>query len=99
MIEGQAPRETILLAYECLQGFFSLLGYKRPADNTPYEILRSLPRRFEFLKEPAVSITELYVQTAYSRKPVTSDESRNVLEHIYKVKTLFESYRKNKSQN
>ena len=99
MIEGQAPRETILLAYECLQGFFSLLGYKRPADNTPYEILRSLPRRFEFLKEPAVSITELYVQTAYSRKPVTSDESRNVLEHIYKVKTLFESYRKNKGQN
>ena len=99
VIEGQAPRETILLAYECLQGFFSLLGYKRPADNTPYEILRSLPRRFEFLKEPAVSITELYVQTAYSRKPVTSDESRNVLEHIYKVKTLFESYRKSKSQN
>jgi hypothetical protein len=99
VIEGQAPQETILLAYECLQAFFSLLGYKRPADNTPYEILRSLPRRFEFLKEPAVSITELYVQTAYSRKPMTSDEGRNALEQIYKVKTLFESYRKSKSQN
>jgi len=99
VIKGQAPRETILLAYECLQGFFSLLGYKRPADNTPYEILRSLPRRFEFLKEPAVSITELYVQTAYSRKPMTSDEGRNALEQIYKVKTLFETYRKNKGQN
>lgn len=99
VIEGQAPRETILLAYECLQGFFSLLGYKRPADNTPYEILRSLPRRFEFLKGPAVSITELYVQTAYSRKPMTSDEGRNALEQIYKVKALFESYRKSKGQN
>lgn len=99
VIEGQAPRETILLAYECLQAFFSLLGYKRPADNTPYEILRSLPRRFEFLKEPSVSLTELYVHTAYSRKPVTSDESRNALEQIYKVKTLFESYQKNKGQN
>jgi len=99
VIEGQAPREKILLAYECLQAFFSLLGYKRPADNTPYEILRSLPRRFEFLKEPAVSLTELYVQTAYSRKPMTSDEGRNALEQIYKVKALFESYRKNKSQN
>jgi len=99
VIEGQAPRETILLAYECLQAFFFLLGYKRPADNTPYEILRSLPRRFEFLKEPAVSITELYVQTAYSRKPMTSDEGRNAQEQIYKVKTLFEGYRKNKGQN
>jgi hypothetical protein len=99
VIEGQSPRETILLAYECLQAFFSLLGYKRPPDNTPFEILRSLPRRFEFLKEPAVSLTELYVQTAYSRKPMTSDEGRNALEQIYKVKILFESYRKNKGQN
>ncbi len=96
VIEGQAPREMILLAYECLQAFFYLLGHKRPADNTPYEILRSLPRRFEFLKEPAVSLTELYVHTAYSRKPMTSQESRNALEQLYKVKTLFETYQKNK---
>jgi len=96
VIEGQAPRETILLAYECLQAFFYLLGHNRPADNTPYEIIRSLPRRFEFLKEPAASLTEMYVHTAYSRKPVTSQESGNALEQLYKVKTLFETYQKNK---
>jgi len=93
-IKGLAPREAILASYECLRGFLDLLGYTRPDDNTPYEILRSLPRRFEFLKAPAASLTDLYVAEAYGSRPATPEDSRKALESLLEVKQQVEAYAK-----
>lgn len=89
-----SPRETILSAYDLLQSFFKLLGHSRPVDNTPHEILKSLPRRYDFLSGPSSALTELYISTVYSQKLVTNSESREALDMIYKVKNLIENYQK-----
>ncbi len=38
--------------------------------STPYEVLNALPFDFRSLADPARSLTELYVQAAYSGEPV-----------------------------
>ncbi len=95
-IKDLSPRETILSAYDFLQAFFKLLGHSRPADNTPHEILKSLPSRFDFLAGPSAALTELYINTVYSQKLVTNSESKEALDMIYKVKNLIENYQKKK---
>ncbi|MGB2907424.1 MAG: DUF4129 domain-containing protein [Candidatus Aminicenantaceae bacterium] len=89
-----APREAILSAYTCLLALFSLLGYTRSDDNTPYELLRSLPRRFEFIKKPVGSLTDLYVSAAYSSSPATPEDRNNALEALFEVKGRIEAYQK-----
>jgi hypothetical protein len=93
-ISGLAPREAILVSYECLRGFLGFLGYERPEDSTPYEILKSLPRRFDFLKAPAASLTDMYVAAAYGSQPPTSGDSRKALESLEEIKRQVEAYTK-----
>jgi hypothetical protein len=87
-----APREAIISAYTCLQEFLSRLDYTRTDDNTPYEILRSLPRRFEFMKKPMGSLTDLYVSAAYSSRPATPEDRNKALKALFEVKGRIESY-------
>lgn len=91
------PRQSILKAYEALCLFFSLLGHRRPANNTPYEVLRSLPRRFEFLKDPAASLTDLYVAAAYGSSPPTALEARSAEESIKTISGLIREYEKKRT--
>jgi hypothetical protein len=93
-IKGLAPREAILASYDCLRKHFVLFGYERPEDNTPHEILRSLPRRFDHLKEQVASLTDLYVAAAYSSRPSTSEQSRKALESLLEIKSQLEAYAK-----
>ncbi len=89
------PRQTILKAYEGLGLFFCLLGHHRPPNNTPYEVLISLPRRYEFLKDHAARLTDLYVNAAYSRSPVTAQEAQSAKDEIWRIDRLIEDFQKN----
>jgi hypothetical protein len=94
-LQNLPPRQTILKAYEGLRLFFNLLGHHRPLNNTPYEVLVSLPRRYEFLKDYAARLTDLYVNSAYSSSPVTAQEARSAEEEIWRISSLIEDYQKN----
>lgn len=69
-LEGMPPREAILSAYHRFLDLLESRGYPRPVKSTPYEVLNALPFDFRCLADPARSLTELYVQAAYSGEPV-----------------------------
>lgn len=96
-LQNLPPRQSILKAYEGLCLFFNLLGHRRPSNNTPYEVLRSLPRRFEFLKDHSSRLTDLYIVTAYSRSPATADDAQSAEESILKISSLIENYQKKRA--
>lgn len=64
------PREAVLAAYLRFLDFLESLGSPRPAKATPYEVLYGLPANLRYLEDPARTLTELYVQAAYSAEPV-----------------------------
>jgi hypothetical protein len=87
-IETLPPREAILKAYHCLLAFFDQMGHERQKRLTPYEFLYSLPERLKYLSEPAGKLTDLYVNTAYSHKSPTPEDSKEALAALYRLRHL-----------
>jgi len=69
-LERLPSRDAVLAAYHRFLALLESRGYPRPARSTPYEVLNALPFDFRCLADPAHSLTELYVQAAYSGEPV-----------------------------
>jgi hypothetical protein len=69
-LEGMPSRDAVLAAYHRFLDLLESRGYPRPVKSTPYEVLNALPFDFRSLADPARSLTELYVQAAYSGEPV-----------------------------
>jgi len=70
VLAGLPSRDAVLAAYHRFLDLLESRGYPRPAKSTPYEVLNALPFDFRSLADPARSLTELYVQAAYSGEPV-----------------------------
>jgi hypothetical protein len=71
---GLSPRDTVLAAYGRLLRALERLGHPRPERLTPYETLDGLPVRLQELRDPARSLTDLYVKAAYSGEAVAPEE-------------------------
>lgn len=85
---GLSPRDTVLAAYGRLLRALERLGHPRPERLTPYETLDSLPVRLQALRDPARSLTDLYVKAAYSGEAVAPEEGGRavaVLRDVRKV--------------
>jgi hypothetical protein len=67
------PREAVLAAYHRFLALLEYRGHPRPAKSTPYEILNALPLDLRALADPVKSLTDLYVEAAYSDQPVDHD--------------------------
>jgi hypothetical protein len=67
------PREAVLAAYHRFLALLESRGYARPPKSTPYEILNALPFDFRALADAVKSLTDLYVEAAYSAEPVEHD--------------------------
>jgi hypothetical protein len=70
VLAGLPSRDAVLAAYHRFLDLLESRGYPRPVKSTPYEVLNALPFDFRSLADPARSLTELYVQAAYSGEPV-----------------------------
>jgi hypothetical protein len=70
ILAGLPSRDAVLGAYHRFLDLLESRGYPRPVKSTPYEVLNTLPFDFRPLADPARSLTELYVQAAYSGEPV-----------------------------
>ncbi|MEO6195403.1 MAG: DUF4129 domain-containing protein [Thermoanaerobaculia bacterium] len=70
ILAGLPSRDAVLAAYHRFLDLLESRGYPRPVKSTPYEVLNALPFDFRSLADPARSLTELYVQAAYSGEPV-----------------------------
>ena len=64
------------------------LGYRRPEDRTPHEVLASLPRRCRALQPPLKRLTELYVELAYGGRPATETERGQAVESLSRMRRL-----------
>lgn len=73
-LSGLSPRDTVLAAYGRLLRALERLGHPRQEYLTPYETLDSLPVRLQELRDPARSLTDLYVKAAYSGEDVAPEE-------------------------
>lgn len=69
-LDGLPPRESVLAAYQRFLLLLDRLGSPRPGKDTPYDLLNHLPQDLRLLEDPARTLTELYVQAAYSAEPV-----------------------------
>jgi hypothetical protein len=90
-IPTMQPREAILASYHCFLGFIEQLGYRRQPRLTPYEFLRSLPERLNYLHEPARQLTDLYVGTAYGNKAPSDNDCKKALNEISRLRHLIDS--------
>ena len=70
VLAGLPPRDAVLAAYHRFLDLLESRGYPRPVKSTPYEVLNALPFDLRSLADPARTLTELYVQAAYSGEPV-----------------------------
>jgi hypothetical protein len=64
------PRDAVLAAYHRFLTLLESRGYPRPTKSTPYEILNALPFDFRTLADSVRTLTDLYVEAAYSDAPV-----------------------------
>jgi hypothetical protein len=73
------PREAVLAAYHRFLALLESRGYARPAKSTPYEILNALPFDLRGLADPVKTLTDLYVEAAYSDQPVEHDAGERAI--------------------
>ncbi len=73
------PRDAVLAAYHRFLALLESRGYPRPAKSTPYEILNALPFDFRALADPVKTLTDLYVEAAYSAEPVEPDAGQRAI--------------------
>ncbi|HEY0553070.1 MAG TPA: DUF4129 domain-containing protein [Thermoanaerobaculia bacterium] len=73
------PRDAVLAAYHRFLALLESRGYPRPAKSTPYEILNALPFDFRALADPVKTLTDLYVEAAYSAEPVGHDAGQRAI--------------------
>jgi hypothetical protein len=73
------PRDAVLAAYHRFLDLLESRGYPRPARSTPYEILNALPFDFRVLAESARTLTDLYVEAAYSDGPIENDAGERAI--------------------
>jgi hypothetical protein len=73
------PREAVLASYHRFLALLESRGYPRPAKSTPYEVLNALPFDFRALADPVKSLTDLYVEAAYSDQPVEHDAGERAI--------------------
>ena len=85
---GLSPRDTVLAAYGRLLRALERLGHPRPDCLTPYETLEGLPVRLQELRDPARSLTDLYVKAAYSGEAVASEEGGRAVAVLREVRKV-----------
>ena len=85
---GLSPRDTVLAAYGRLLRALERLGHPRPERLTPYETLDTLPVRLQALRDPARSLTDLYVKAAYSGEAVAPEEGGRAVAVLRDVRTV-----------
>ncbi len=81
-LAGIAPRQAILDAYDRLLRAFEQAGHRRFERQTPEEFLASIPGRLRDLQPPTASLTQLYLQAAYSAREPEDDAGKHALGHL-----------------
>ncbi|MBX3176172.1 MAG: DUF4129 domain-containing protein [Candidatus Hydrogenedentes bacterium] len=75
---AMSPADHVAYAYEALCALAYDLGVPREAGQTPYEFIGAFPAPLRKLKAEARELTRLYVQSAYSPRPLSPDDERSV---------------------
>jgi hypothetical protein len=86
-----SPREAVLAAYQRFLLLLEVQGYARPPKSTPYEVLHALPFTFRKIAEPVETLTELYVQAAYSEEPLDPGDGERAIFLLKGMRGLLES--------
>jgi len=84
------PREAVLAAYQRFLAHLDRLGHPRPEKATPYELLNAFPPSLGSLKDPARTLTELYVQAAYAAEPVEPGAGQRAITALVGIRGLRE---------
>lgn len=90
-LAGLPPRESVLAAYQRFLILLDRLGSPRPGKDTPYDLLSHLPHDLRRLRDPARTLTELYVRAAYSAEPVEHGAREQAITALKGMRGLLES--------
>ena len=88
-VERDRVEQYVAQGYDALCALAHDMGVPRKPDQTPYEFLEAFPKELNNLQEVAHELTELYVQTAYSKLPPDD----RVLDRLRKFWTTYEKVR------
>jgi hypothetical protein len=84
-LNSLAPRDAVLAAYRRLLLALDQAGHPRAERTAPYEHLNALPKRLTPIAEPARTLTDLYVVTAYGDGVATEGERTLVIAELGKI--------------
>jgi hypothetical protein len=85
-----APADHVVYAYEALCALAEDVGAPRRKGQTPYEFIRSFPRELNRLKDEAVELTDLLVESQYAGREV----DKRTLDRVRRFWTAFHAVRR-----
>lgn len=82
------PREAVLVAYGRMLDVWRAAGHQPAENQTPAELVVSLPRSLAAVREPSGRLTDIYVRAAFGHQPTPVEDRRAAVDVLRELRQI-----------